>query len=83
MSCPKGPLGAAYLKGLAAGLAGEPATACPYKDKRTWSGKLTWSRGLITAWHDGWKEATENREQALITAQYARPFENRSRKRKR
>lgn len=50
-------LDGAYLKGIHAGLAGEPATACPYEDKRKWSGRLTWSRAFITAWHEGWKQA--------------------------
>lgn len=64
------PLEGAYQKGLTAGLADEPEDACPYEDKRNNSGRLTWSRAFRTAWHDGWKFAKNNREQALITAQY-------------
>jgi ribosome modulation factor len=67
----KTPLDGAYLKGINAGIAGEPLDACPYEDKRKWDGRLTWSRAFRTAWCDGWKHATTNREQALITLQYA------------
>lgn len=63
----------AYRKGLTAGLAGDPVAACPYKDKRKWDGRLTWSRAFETAWRDGWLEATQDREQALITLRYGGP----------
>lgn len=46
----------AYLKGRRAFERGEPITACPYRDRRTWSGRLTWSRAFITAWKDGWRD---------------------------
>lgn len=65
-------LDGAYLKGLNAGLAGAPESSCPYEDKRKSSGRLTWSRAFRTAWFDGWKHAVQNREQALITAQYTK-----------
>lgn len=45
----------AYHKGYDAGISGEPESACPYDDKRKNSGRLTWSRSFIAAWHDGWK----------------------------
>jgi hypothetical protein len=61
------PLDSAYRKGLAARIADEPLTACPYKDKRKWDGKLTWSRAFQNAWRDGWEHADGNREDALIT----------------
>ena len=60
----------AFLKGVDAGLAGEPITACPYQDKRKPSGLISWSRGFIKAWDDGWDYATTNREDALITLNY-------------
>lgn len=62
----------AYLKGLHAALSGEPADACPYRDIRKPSGRLTWSRAFRTAWRDGWEHATKDREDALITAAYTR-----------
>lgn len=64
-------LRAAYLKGLTAGLAGDSESACPYKDKRKWDGRLTWSRSFRSAWRDGWLLATTDREQALITAAHS------------
>jgi ribosome modulation factor len=60
----------AFLKGMRAGLAGHLKTECPYIDRRKPSGKLSWSRAFINAWHDGWAFANEDKEQALITAQY-------------
>ncbi len=49
----------AFRKGLEAGYAtmmGQEDTKwskCPYKDKRKWNGKLTWSRAFQTTWDDG------------------------------
>lgn len=62
----------AYLKGLHAGLAGEPISSCPYDDKRKASGRLSWSRSFISAWRDGWEYAHSDRDQALITSTYGR-----------
>lgn len=62
----------AYLKGVTAGLAGDPVDACPYDDRRKLCGRLTWSRAFRTAWFDGWNYARDNREQALITAKHAK-----------
>jgi len=64
-------LDGAYRKGLAAHVAGEPLSACPYRDKRKWNGKLSWSRAFINAWCDGWEHAKSNREDALITLSIA------------
>jgi ribosome modulation factor len=60
----------AYRKGHETGLNGLAATSCPYIDKRKQSGRLTWSRGFITAWHDGWKAGDGQRKQNAITAYY-------------
>lgn len=46
----------AYKKGAAAAEAGQPIEACPYRDKRKPSGRLSWSRAFISAWHDGWND---------------------------
>lgn len=60
-----------FLKGAHARLTGEPIEACPYVDRRTASGRLTWSRSFISAWEDGWRHADRDREDALITLKYA------------
>lgn len=64
---------AAYLKGMAAFVAGEGLDACPYDDVRKPSGQLSWSRAFRNVWRDGWQAAAEDRQQALITLQYAKP----------
>ena len=43
----------AYMKGMRAALAGKERTP-PYKDKRTLSGRLSWSRSFILAWLEGY-----------------------------
>jgi ribosome modulation factor len=68
----KSPLRAAYLKGLHAGLLGESADACPYRDIRKSNGRLTWSHAFIREWHAGREHAVKNRADALITASYTR-----------
>lgn len=55
----------AYLKGVRAAQAGETLDACPYRDRRNDSGRLTWSRSFIRAWEDGWRDA---RAQASASA---------------
>ena len=45
-----------YKKGVLACRNGLPITACPYRDKRTPNGRLSWSRSFITAWRDGWRD---------------------------
>ena len=42
-------------KGRQAARDGLPITACPYKDKRKPSGKLSWSRAYRNAWRMGWQ----------------------------
>lgn len=61
----------AYLKGVEAYLADEPLTACPYKDKRKPSGRVSWSRAFISAWRDGWEYAKKDSSDALITLEYS------------
>lgn len=58
----------AYRKGQAARRDGRTFEACPYDDKRTPSGQLSWSRAFIRAWQDGWQD-----EHRLSTEQ---PIEN-------
>lgn len=75
-------LWSARMKGLDAGLAGEPIESCPYQDKRKLDGRITFSRAFRRAWFDGWNEATNDREQALITAKYRSPPPARKKPRK-
>lgn len=49
----------AFRKGWEAGVAGWPASACPYTDERTRRNAITWSRSFIRAWHDGHDAALE------------------------
>ena len=41
----------AYLKGVMAGFDGKGT--CPYEDKRTSRGSVTFSRGFMKAWREG------------------------------
>jgi hypothetical protein len=43
-------------KGRQARRDGFPETACPYEDHRTHGGSVTFARGFIRAWLDGWRE---------------------------
>lgn len=52
----KGPFFRAYRKGYRAGTIGKPRIA-PYKDKRTESGIITYSRAFIRAWEQGYDTA--------------------------
>lgn len=61
----------AYLKGLRARLAEEPCSP-PYRDARTASGRLTWSRAFSAAWCDGWRDADKDPRDALITAAHSK-----------
>lgn len=47
-------LAAAEEKGRQAAREGKPRTACPYGDNRTYRGAITWSRGYIRAWLEGY-----------------------------
>lgn len=44
----------AFRKGYDAQKDGAGMDECPYKDKRTDTGKITWSRAYMSAWRDGW-----------------------------
>jgi len=57
---------------MEAALASEPEAACPYDDKRKADGRLTFSRAFRNAWLQGHREATRDREQALITVLHRR-----------
>lgn len=46
----------AYLKGAKAAERGDHPGTCPYEDKRTASGRLTWSRAYQAAWLDGYSD---------------------------
>lgn len=59
----------AFRKGIIAALNGQPESDCPV-GKRKGDGRLAWSRAFETAWRDGWKYATAEREQAVITLMY-------------
>lgn len=60
-----------YIKGARAFLAGESVEDCPYLDKRTDSGRLTWSRAFQITWVDGfvdmrvWHERLQERATRL------------------
>lgn len=51
----------AYSKGWGAGWDGTPVDNCPYEDRRTGSGQVTFSRGLIKAWRAGHKDGLFSR----------------------
>lgn len=53
----RNPMDAAVLKGEQAALAGQPESACPYKDKRVASGRLSFSRAWRNAWVSGHRQA--------------------------
>lgn len=52
-------LDVAERKGREAFLAGKAYRDCPYEDKRTWRGAVTWSRAFRTAWFDGFDAAAK------------------------
>lgn len=45
----------AERKGWDAAQAGQPLTDCPYRDVRTRSGYVTFSRAYMKAWLKGWR----------------------------
>lgn len=51
----------AFKKGILAYQSGQPIDACPYGDKRTASGRLSWSRSFMWAWRDGWRWAAKGK----------------------
>ena len=44
----------AFRKGYLAFTSGEPRASCPYMDKRSESGRITWSRAFQASWREGW-----------------------------
>lgn len=50
------PFGSAYLTGYLAGAGGMPRTHCPYRDRRTHEGKVTYARAWRKAWLSGWDD---------------------------
>ena len=52
-------LDGAFNKGKKARTEGKPIAACPYPDRRTYHGNITFSRAFIRAWINGWKDASE------------------------
>lgn len=52
----KGPFFRAYKKGYRAAEKGKPRVA-PYKDRKTHSGTITFSRAFIHAWENGYDNA--------------------------
>ena len=50
-------LNAAYNKGAYAAAQGMSSEHCPYADKRTNRGNVTFSRAFIRAWMAGYKDA--------------------------
>lgn len=55
------PLNRARQKGRQACRDGVPLHACPYRDIRTPSGHVTWSRAFINEWIAGWQETDRDR----------------------
>lgn len=55
----------AFWRGGDAFWRGEPIEACPYLDKWTSRGSVTFSRAFIRFWEDGWRaaEAEARREE--------------------
>jgi len=51
----------AFKKGMTAYLTGQSDTACPYRDRRNFDGRLTWSRAFRKAWQDGYQYAKDFR----------------------
>lgn len=52
-------LDGAERKGREAALRGEPLSACPYEDKRTRRGAITYSRCFIRAWTKGHRSISD------------------------
>jgi ribosome modulation factor len=56
------PFDAAERKGKEAANAGLTRDACPYRDRRTYKGTVTFSRAFRRAWMKGWKSAQNSFE---------------------
>ena len=52
-------LDGARRKGAEAARSGLPVQACPYRDKRTDSGRLSWSRAFRNAWLEGHRKVAQ------------------------
>ncbi|KAB2319009.1 hypothetical protein F8A86_11690 [Betaproteobacteria bacterium SCN1] len=52
-------LDGARLKGAEAARSGLPVQTCPYRDKRTDSGRLSWSRAFRNAWLEGHRKVSQ------------------------
>lgn len=50
----------AFCKGERAAASGATLDDCPYRDKRKYDGRLTWSRAYQTAWRDGFNHVAHN-----------------------
>jgi len=50
----RGPFRHVYEIGRLAGQAGRSISSCPYEDKKTVRGHVTFARGFLRAWKDGW-----------------------------
>jgi len=50
----------AFCKGERAAESGATLDDCPYRDKRKYDGRLTWSRAYQTAWRDGFNHVAHN-----------------------
>lgn len=64
MGARRNPFETARENGRQAYLAGRPRTACPYPDRRTVLGRVTWSRSYRIYWLRGWDAARNEKEQA-------------------
>lgn len=51
----------AYRKGWKAARDGRSEIHCPYGDNRTRHGAITWSRGYIRAWLEGFRDERAGR----------------------
>lgn len=56
----RNPFDAAYRKGWDAAHAGESLESCPYRDKRKYDGRLTFSRAWRERWRSGWKAGKDS-----------------------
>lgn len=67
----RNPFDSAVQKGRDAFLAGNPKSACPYRDKRKEDGRLTFGRAWRTAWHDGYNQALQEAVAAILSGKPA------------
>ena len=58
----KGPQRGAWKKGWIAHFEGKNFSDCPYKDKKSMSGRITFSRSFRKAWQEGWTERERHEE---------------------